>query len=67
MNALSEMNMTSLAKMCGRLPVALQVKWRDEAQRIREKGRCPSLKELLEFIERRMKQPMTPYLAKLVK
>ena len=36
MNALSEMNMTNLAKMSGRLPVALQVKWRDEAQRIRE-------------------------------
>ena len=35
MNALSEMNMTNLAKMSGRLPVALQVKWRDESQRIR--------------------------------
>ena len=70
MNALSEMNMTNLAKMSGRLPVALQalqVKWRDEAQRIRGKGRCPSLKELVEFIERRVRQPMTPYLAKLVK
>ena len=53
MNGLSEMNMTNLAKMSGRLPVALQVKWRDEAQRIREKGRFPSLKELVEFIERR--------------
>lgn len=29
MNALSEMNMTNLAKVSGRLPV--QVKWRDEA------------------------------------
>ena len=53
MNALSEMNMTNLAKMSGRLLVALQVKWRDKAQRIREKGRCPSLEELVEFIGRR--------------
>ena len=52
MNALSGVNMTNVAKMSGRLPVALQVKWRDEAQRIREKGRCPSLKELVECIER---------------
>ena len=52
MNTLSEMNMTNLAKMSRRLPVALQVKWRDEAQRIRERGRCASLKELVEFIER---------------
>ena len=52
MNTLSEMNMTNLAKMSGRLPVALEVKWRDEAQRIREKGRFPSLKELVEFIEK---------------
>ena len=53
MNALSEMNMTNLAKMSERLLVALQVKWRDKAQRIREKRRCPSLKELVEFIGRR--------------
>ena len=53
MNALSELNVTNLAKMYGRLPVTLQAKWRDEAQRIREKGRCPSLKKLVEVIERR--------------
>ena len=60
MNALSEMNMTNLAKMSGRLPVALQVKWRDEAQRIRERGRFPSLKELVEFIERRAEAANDP-------
>ena len=65
MNALSEMNMTNLANMSGRLPVALQVKWRDEAQRIREKGRCPSLKELVEFIERRVEAANDPIFGKV--
>ena len=36
MNAPPEMNMTNLAKMSGKLPIALQFKWRDEALRIRE-------------------------------
>jgi len=65
MDALFEMNMTNLAKMSGRLPVALQVKWRDEAQRIREKGRCPSLKELVEFIERRAEAANDPIFGKV--
>jgi len=51
--------------MSGRLPVALQVKWRDEAQRIREKGRCPSLKELVEFIERRVEAANDPIFGKV--
>ena len=65
MNALSEMNMTNLEKMAGRLPVALQIKWRDEAQRIREKGRCPSLRELVEFIERRAEAANDPIFSKV--
>ena len=65
MKALSEMNMTNLAKMSGRLPVALQVKWRDEAQRIREKGRCPSLRELVEFIDRRAEAANDPIFGKV--
>ena len=65
MNALSEMNMTNLAKMSGRLPVVLQVKWRDEAQRIREKGRCSSLKELVEFIEGRAEAANDPTFGKV--
>ena len=65
MNVLSEMNMTNLAKMSGRLPIALQIKWRDEAQRIREKGRCPSLKELVEFIERRVEAANDPIFGKV--
>ena len=65
MNALSKMNKTNSAKMSGRLPVALQVRWRDEAQRIREKGRCPSLKELVEFIERRAEAANDPIFGKV--
>jgi len=65
MNALSELNVTDLAKMSGRLPVALQAKWRDEAQRIREKGRCPSLKELVEVIERRAEAANDPIFRKV--
>ena len=65
MNALSEMNMTNLTKMSGRLPVALHVKWRDEAQRIREKGRFLSLKELVEFIERRAEAANGPIFGKV--
>ena len=53
MNALSEMNMTNLAKMSGKLPIALQVMWRDEALRIRESRGFPNLKDLADFIERR--------------
>ena len=65
MNALSEMNMTNLAKMAGKLPVALLVKWRGEAQRIREKGRFPSLQELVEFIERRAEAANDPIFGKV--
>ena len=53
MNALSEMNMTSIGKMSGRMPVVYQIKWRDKVQRIREKGRLPTLKDLVEFVEKR--------------
>ena len=53
MNALPEMNMTNLAKMSGKLPIALQVKWRDEALSIRESRGFPNLKDLVDFIERR--------------
>ena len=65
MNALSEMNMFNLAKMAGKVPVALQVKWRDEARRIREKGRFPSLQELVEFIERRAEAANDPIFGKV--
>ena len=65
MNALSEMNMTNLAKMAGKLPVALQVNWRDEPQRIREKGGFPSLQELVEFIERRAEAANDPIFGKV--
>lgn len=65
MNALSEINMTSLAKMSQRLSVALQVKWRDEAKRfIRNRG-FPSLKELVEFIERQAEAANDPIFGKL--
>ena len=54
MNALSEMNMTRIGKMCGgSLPIAYHIKWRDEVQRIRAKGRLPTVKDLVEFIEKR--------------
>ena len=36
LNALPEMNMSNLAKMLGKLPVVLQIKWRVEALRIIE-------------------------------
>ncbi|XP_044164408.1 uncharacterized protein LOC122948521 [Acropora millepora] len=60
MNALPEMNMTNLAKMSGKLPVALQLKWRDEALRIRERRGFPNLKDLVDFIERRAKAANDP-------
>ena len=47
------MNMTNLAKMSGKLPIALQIKWRDEAIRIRESRGFPNLKDLVDFIEQR--------------
>ena len=60
MNALPEMNMTNLAKMSGKLPIALQVKWRDEALRIRESRGFPNLKDLVDFIERRAEAANDP-------
>ena len=44
MNALPEMNMTNLAK----LPIALQIKWRDKALQIRE-SRIPQSQGLSGF------------------
>ena len=38
--------------MSGKLPVVLQIKWRDEAVRIRERKGFPILEELVMFIER---------------
>ena len=52
MNALSELNMTSLGKIAGRLPFLLQMKWRDHAQSIRESGRFPGMQHLVVFIEK---------------
>ena len=59
-NALPEMNMSNLAKMSGKLPVALQVKWRDEALRIRESRGFPNLKDLGDCIERRAEAANDP-------
>ncbi|PFX14897.1 hypothetical protein AWC38_SpisGene20907 [Stylophora pistillata] len=53
MNALSEMNLSNLGKMCSKLPTVQQARWRDEVQRIRERGMLPSFKDLVEFIEKR--------------
>ena len=53
------MNMSNLAKMLGKLPVVLQIKWRDEALRIRERKGFPTLEDLVEFTERHLKQLMT--------
>lgn len=53
MNTLSEMNLTNLGKMAGKLPTVHQTRWRDEAQRIRERGKLPSRIDLVEFIENR--------------
>ena len=53
MNALSEMNLSNLRRMSSKLPTVHQARWRDEVQRIRERGMLPSFKDLVEFIEKR--------------
>ena len=53
MNALSEMNLSNLGKMPRRLPTVHQARWRDEAQRIRERGMLPNSKDLVELVEKR--------------
>ena len=53
MNALSEMNLSNLGKMSSKLPTVHKARWRDEVQRIRERGMLPSFKDLVEFIEKR--------------
>ena len=53
MNALSEMNLSNLGKMSSKLPTVHQARWRNEMQRIRERGMLPSFKNLVEFKEKR--------------
>ena len=60
LNALSEMNMSNLAKMSGKLPVVLQIKWRDEALRIRGRKGFLTLEDLVMFIERRAEAANDP-------
>jgi len=52
MGALSEMNMNNLSRVSAKLPIRLQVKWRDTAQNLRENGRQPDYREFVKFIER---------------
>ena len=54
------MNMSNLAKMWGKLPIVLQIKWRDEALRIRERKGFPTLEDLVMFIERRAEAANDP-------
>ena len=54
------MNMSNLAKMSGKLPVVLQIKWRDEALRIRERKGFPTLEDLVVFIKRRTEAANDP-------
>lgn len=54
------MNMSNLAKMSGKSPVVLQIKWRDEALRIRERKGFPTLEDLVVFIERRAEAANDP-------
>ena len=60
LNALSEMNMSNLTKMTGKLLVVLQIKWRDEALRIRERKGFPTLEDLVMFIARRAEAANDP-------
>ena len=60
MNVLPEMNMSNLAKMLGNLPIALQLKWREEALRIRERRGFPNLKDRVDFIDRRAEAANDP-------
>ena len=59
-NSLSEMNMSNLGKMSGKLLVMLQIKWRDKALRIRERKGFPTLEDLVVFIERRAEAANDP-------
>ena len=59
-NTLSEMNMSNLGKMSGKLSVMLQIKWRDKALRIRERKGFLTLEDLVVFIERRAEAANDP-------
>ena len=65
LNALSEMSMSNLAKLSGKLPVVLQIKWRDEALRIRERKGFPTLEDLVEVFERRAEVANDPVLGRV--
>jgi hypothetical protein len=64
--AVGEMNMTNMSKMSHKLPVRLQVRWRDEAQRIRDKtDKLPSLEDLVKFVERAADSASDPVFGKI--
>ena len=52
--------------MSGKLPIALQFKWRDEALRIRERRGFLNLKHLVDFIELRAEAANDPVFGRVV-
>ena len=50
--------MSNLAKAWVKLSVVLQIKWKDEALRIRERKGFPTLEDLVEFFKGELKQLM---------
>lgn len=54
------MNMTNLAKTSGKLPLVLQIKWKDEPLKIKERRGFPCLEDLVEFFERRAEAANDP-------
>jgi len=65
MNAVREVNNANLAQMARKLPVPLQFRWRDQAQRLRDQGIVPHLASLVEFIERAADAASDPVFGKI--
>ncbi|XP_064647119.1 uncharacterized protein LOC135499971 [Lineus longissimus] len=66
LKAVGEMNMSNMQKMSRKMPVRLQVKWRDEAQRVkRDTGKLPGVEVLVRFIERAAEAVSDPVFGKI--
>ena len=65
LDALGEMNLSNLSKMAQKLPVPLQYRWRDRAQKFRDEGHLPKLSDLVDFVERAADAANDPFFGRI--
>ena len=59
-DALGEMNTLSLGKVVAKLPSYLRTRWRGLANQVREGGRKPNFRDVVEFVEKAVREESCP-------